>query len=287
MIWLPRGVFQLGSPRGELGRNADEQLHRAEVEDMLAVGETEVTVGQFEAFVEATRYRTQVERETSCLRVDETGAQIVADMSLSWREPGFATSDHHPVTCVSWNDARAYAAWLAGQTGKDYRLPTELEWEYAARAGSQSSRYWGDDPDAGCDFSNAADSTVLTEGASSSRIAGRRSDCRDEFLFAAPVAVLQPNAFGLHDMLGNLAEWTCSFYDRDYSGAEARCADQAGLPESGPRVIRGGSWLDPPSLVRAAARDGFPPQLGLNTIGFRVVRPLAADEAPRPGADPR
>jgi hypothetical protein len=98
--------------------------------------------------------------------------------------------------------------------------------------------------------------------------------------------VLQPNAFGLHDMLGNLAEWTCSLYDRDYSGAEARCADQAGLAGSGPRVIRGGSWLHPPGLVRAAARDGFP-QLGLKTVDFRVVGPLAADETPRRETAPR
>ncbi len=261
MVWLPPGTFQMGSPASEPGRNSDELLHRAEVRAMIAVGETEVTVGQFKEFVEETSYRSEIERETSCLRMDDAGERIIPDLDLSWRTPGFDASSHHPLTCISWNDARAYADWLSVETGHEYRLPTELEWEYAARAGSNGSRHWGDDPKTGCKLSNTADSTVISDSDSERQFVGPVTDCRDNFVFTAPVGVLEPNEFGLHDMLGNLAEWTCSVYDQGYEGGEARCADQVGLPESGPRVIRGGSWLDAPMLVRSAARDGFPPHL--------------------------
>ncbi len=187
MVWLPPGTFQMGSPASEPGRNSDELLHRAEVRAMIAVGETEVTVGQFGEFVEETSYRSEIERETSCLRMDDAGERIIPDLDLSWRTPGFDASSHHPLTCVSWNDARAYADWLSVETGHEYRLPTELEWEYAARAGSNGGRHWGDDPNTGCKLSNTADSTVISDSDSESQFVGPVTDCRDNFVFTAPV----------------------------------------------------------------------------------------------------
>jgi len=257
MVWLPAGEFQMGSPPDEAGRNPDERRHPARVPEPLAFAETEVTLAQFRGFVEDAGYRTEVDRESTCLRPDESWQELVPDMSLTWESPGYPVTDRHPVTCISWNDARAYADWLTEKTGYQYRLPTELEWEYAARAGSSSIRFWGDDPHAGCSLANTA-------------------ECKDDYRYAAPAGTLAPNPFGLRDMLGNLAEWTCSEYGKGYSGQEARCSDVAG---NAPRVFRGGSWLDAPDLVRSAARDGAPANLGLNTVGFRVVRTIPAPTA--------
>lgn len=255
MVWLPGGEFQMGSPQEEAGRNPDERLHLVQVSDPFAVSETEITLGQFRRFVEETGYRTEVDRESTCLRPDESWQQLVPDMSLSWTSPGYGVTDRHPVTCVSWNDAEAYAAWLREKTGHMYRLPTEQEWEYAARAGTRSSRFWGDDPKAGCDYANTA-------------------QCDDDHTYSAPSGIFPPNPFGLRDVLGNLAEWTCSEYGKGYGGAESRCNEEGG---ASPRVFRGGSWLDAPELVRSAARDGAPANLGLNTVGFRLVRPAQSE----------
>lgn len=253
MVWLPAGEFQMGSPPDESGRNPDEQVHLARVPEPIAMGETEVTLGKFRQFVQDTGYRTEVERDSTCLRPNETWQQLVPDMSLSWESPGYPVTHGHPVSCISWNDARAYAEWLTSKTGHQYRLPTELEWEYAARAGTGTSRYWGDDPKAGCRLANTA-------------------ECKDDHTYTAPAGTFAPNPFGLRDMLGNLAEWTCSAYGKGYSGAESRCSDTAG---SSPKVFRGGSWLDAPGLVRSAARDGAPANLGLNSVGFRLLRTLS------------
>jgi formylglycine-generating enzyme required for sulfatase activity len=179
-------------------------------------------------------------------------------MLLSWESPGYQVTDTYPVACISWNDAKAYAEWLTAKTGHRYRLPTEMEWEYAARAGTLTSRYWGDDPKAGCKLANTA-------------------ECVDDHVYSSPAGVYPPNPFGLRDIMGNLAEWTCSDYGKGYSGAEARCSESA---ERSPRVFRGGSWLDAPELVRSAARDGAPANLGLSTVGFRLVRlPASSAEA--------
>jgi formylglycine-generating enzyme required for sulfatase activity len=243
----------MGSPKGEAGRNPDERLHQVEIPGPLALGETELTVGQFRRFVEATGYRTEVDRSSTCLRPDKDWQQLVPDMTLTWESPGFAVSADHPVACIGWNDAIAYAQWLSGQTGHRYRLPTEAEWEYAARAGSGSSRFWGDDPKAGCRLANSA-------------------ECKDEHTYAAPVGTYPANGFGLREMLGNLAEWTCSDYSKTYGGPELACADPGATGGDSPRVLRGGSWLDAPALVRSAARDAAPPNLGLSTVGLRLVR---------------
>ncbi len=250
MIWLPAGEFQMGSPLGEEGRNPDEGLHAARIPQPFAVSETEITLGQFRRFIEDTGYATEVDRESTCLRPNESWQQLVPDMLLSWESPGYQVTDSHPVTCLSWNDAKAYADWLTTKTGHQYRLLTEMEWEYAARAGSTASRFWGNDPNVGCKLANTA-------------------ECADDYTYAAPAGVYPPNPFGLRDMMGNVAEWTCSDYGKGYGGAETRCSESAARS---PRVFRGGSWLDAPGLVRSAARDGAPANLGLSMVGFRLAR---------------
>ncbi len=120
--------------------------------------------------------------------------------------------DDHPVACVSWNDLQAYIAWLNRETGKRYRLPTKAEWEYAARGGTSTARFWGEDPDRACRYANIADTTKLPKGSQWNR----KHDCSDGHAFAAPVGSFQANPYGLYDMLGNLLEWTCSAYKGSY-----------------------------------------------------------------------
>ncbi|NBC15590.1 MAG: SUMF1/EgtB/PvdO family nonheme iron enzyme [Gammaproteobacteria bacterium] len=253
MVWLPAGTFTLGSPDTEAGRNPDEDQTEVRIGEPIALGETEVTVGEYRRFVAATGYQTEVAENSTCLRPDDAWQQLVPDFTLRWDRPGYEVSGRSPVACVTWNDALAYTDWLSEATGKPYRLPTEAEWEYAARAGTTTARFWGQNADAGCRLANTA-------------------ECDDTHRFAAPAGAFPPNPFGLRGILGNLGEWTCSDYDSNYRGGERRCASRPSA--AAPRVFRGGSWLDAPALVRAAARDAAPGNLALSNVGFRVLREL-------------
>ena len=183
----------------------------------------------------------------------------------SWRSPGYGQEDTHPVVCVSHEEAVAFARWLSGETGLRYRLPTEAEWEYAARAGTQTSRHWGDDPSRACGYANVVDRT-LKEGYSNWQ--WRIHDCRDGQVHTAPVGGYRANGYGLHDMLGNVWEWTCSEYDEGYGGAEQRCTSGS----EGRRVIRGGSWSNDPRRVRAAFRSRYATDYRLFYLGFRLAQ---------------
>jgi formylglycine-generating enzyme required for sulfatase activity len=168
----------------------------------------------------------------------------------NWRNPGFAQTDDHPVVCVSWNDAMAYVDWLNKQTGQMYRLPTEAEWEYADRAGTQTAYWWGVTPG-----SNRAN----CDGC------GSRWDNKQ----TAPVGSFSANPFGLYDMAGNVWEWTCSEYDPNYGGKELSCTCSE---TSGPCVLRGGSWSSVPRRLRGAARLWFNSRGGYLGGGFRLAR---------------
>ncbi len=277
---IPAGEGTMGSPPEESGHREDERLHRTRVAVPFAMSQTEITLGQFGRFVEVAGYRTEADRESACLRVDDRGVELVTDLSLIWNSPGYPVSDQNPVVCVTWNDANAYATWLSEQTGRTYRLPTEEEWEYAARGGTSTSRYWGEDPKDACYNANTADKTVLTAKDDNRRIEGARVPCRDGHLYTAPVGTYAANPWGLKDMIGNVAEWTCSVYDSGYGGAQGQCLDTRRRMGPAPMVLRGGSCLSSPDLSRSAARDGLPSNLSLNTIGFRVV----ATEQPWTGA---
>ncbi len=268
---IPAGEGPMGSPAEEIGHREDERLYRAKVAVPFAMSQTEITLGQFGRFVEVAGYRTEADRDSACLRVDDRGVELVTDLSLSWNSPGYPVSDQNPVVCVTWNDANAYATWLSEQTGRTYRLPTEEEWEYAARGGTSTSRYWGEDPKDACFNANTADETVLDTKGDNRRIEGARVPCRDGHLYTAPVGTYAANPWGLKDMIGNVAEWTCSVYDSGYGGAQGRCLDTRRRTGPAPMVLRGGSCLSSPDLSRSAARDGLPSNLSLNTIGFRVV----------------
>lgn len=158
LISVPSGAYLMGSPAQEAGRSDDEVQHEVKVSG-LAVGETEITVEQFSSFVSLTGYHPV----SRCLTdIHGTNAWLVSGKN-NWMVPGFfdyVQSNDDPVVCVSWDDAVAYASWLAKQTGKPYRLLTEAEWEYVARAGSTAPYFWGPDQEKSCDFGNVADAAA-------------------------------------------------------------------------------------------------------------------------------
>jgi formylglycine-generating enzyme required for sulfatase activity len=270
MVVIPAGEFWMGSPEDEAGRSDDERRHRVTVV-AFAMGQYEVTVGELRRFVDATGYKTDAERNEGnhqgCFAGSVTSYGYWRS-GLNWRNPGYYQKDDQPVTCVTWNDAVAYSIWLSQQTSQGYRLPSEAEWEYAARAGTTKARYWGDDPNQACRYANVADQTKSPEGHFWD---DPKHDCMDGYWYPAPVGSFQANDWNLYDMLGNVWEWTCSLYDKDYGGAETRCANKG---SSTVIVERGGSWHLAPPGVRSASRFGYSPAYRNFSAGFRLARLL-------------
>ena len=272
MVVIPAGEFTMGSPASEAGRGVDEGPQRQVSIALYALGRSEVTVAEFRRFADDSGYKTEAERDARAqgcsgfIYADPLAAGQVSQPVTSWRSPGLAQADSHPVLCVSWNDARAYAQWLSKKTGKRYRLPTESEWEYAARAGSVTARYWGDDPVQACRFANVADqSRFQTWGF------GQKHECTDGHYFTAPAGGYAPNRFGLYDMLGNAWEWTEDCWNASYAGAPAD--GSAWLTgDCAQRVCRGGSWSTVPRFARAATRYKNTADHRDNLTGFRLAR---------------
>jgi len=273
MVVVPAGRYTMGVSPGEEERErlAEEFRGRSEPRhdvavDAFAIGAHEVTRAQYRAFAAATGRST-----AGCFVW--SGAAFVHEAARSWRSPGFEQGDEHPAVCVSWEDAQAYVEWLSARTGRRYRLPSEAEWEYAARAGRASIRYWGDDASIACAYANGADRA--TRERAPNAIGSEIHDCRDGFVYTAPVGGLRPNAFGLYDMLGNAAEWTQDCWNRDYGNADARSGAAANLSgECSLRAVRGGAWDEGPAGLRAAYRVGSPTTIRVYGRGFRVARDL-------------
>jgi sulfatase modifying factor 1 len=261
MVVIYTGTFDMGSPDSEDDRSKDEgPVHRIKIA-AFAIGKTEITRGQFAEFVKTTRYSTG----DKCWTLEKGKYE---ERKGNWREPGFPQSDNDPVTCINWNDAHAYAKWLARKTGNKYRLPTEAEWEYAARGGTGTARYWGSNPDDACAYANGADKSAQAkiDGATSWSI----HHCTDGFAYTAPVGHFKANAYKLNDMLGNVWEWTGDSYHDSYVGApsDGKAWKGAGTKH----VLRGGSWNNSPSNMRAAIRYKADATLRFSSFGFRVAR---------------
>ncbi|MEO5369198.1 MAG: SUMF1/EgtB/PvdO family nonheme iron enzyme [Magnetococcus sp. DMHC-1] len=274
-VWVPKGCFEMGMSDSEMAllksdSNYDKFFKDAENRHDVCVegfwlGKHEVTVGQFRRFVASGGYRTDAERDaggqSGCFTFEVEDGKAVGKYRAgrSWRNPGFTQDEQHPVACVSWNDANAYADWMSGQGKGTFRLPTEAEWEYAARAGTRTQRYWGDGEKEACQYANVADRKYWTG-----------FDCEDGYKYTAPVGRFRANGFGLFDMLGNVWEWTCSVYDATYSGKEKKCANSG--DGGSVRVIRGGGWSNNPAGTRSALRNNSDPGGRNYNLGFRVSR---------------
>lgn len=264
MIVVPAGQFMMGSPdSGAPPADADERPHHAvAIAVPYAISRTEITRGQFRRFVVATGYVGG----TACIVWN--GKSDVLEEGRSWDDAGFAQTDAHPAVCISWDDARAYANWLSEKTRRRYRLPSEAEWEYAARGGTSSDYFWGDSVDAGCGFANAADQTARDVYPGWPVM-----NCRDGFVHTAPVASFRPNGFGIYDTAGNVWEWVEDCDHDSYVGAPADGAAWGGNPGCR-RIFRGASWHYFATSMRSANRHRDLPTVRYFSIGFRVVLDL-------------
>jgi formylglycine-generating enzyme required for sulfatase activity len=218
MVVIPAGTFRMGDIQGG-GSSNEQPVHEVSVK-RFAMGRYEVTFAEYDKFAEATG-RTKPDDK-------------------SWGR------GNRPVINVSWNDVTAYAKWLSQQTGHHYRLPTEAEWEYSARAGTETKYWWGNN--IGSNRANC-------------------SNCGDSFQYTAPVGSFKPNPFGLYETAGNVWEWTCSEYEGRYSGKEQRCAKSAGR-----FAARGASWYDRARRARSAFRNWDAPANRGGGRGVRLVR---------------
>ncbi len=260
MVALPAGVFTMGSKPGATGSVADgrEGPQRAVTLLSLAVGQDAITRGQFAEFVEATRYQTDGERNGGCFAM--VGEQWEIRPQASWKKPGFVQTDRHPAVCVSWNDAQAYSDWLRTITGHRYRLLTEAEREYAARAGSEDSYWWGE---------------AITMDDANFRAASSNETGKTPWRKATtPVQQFSPNPFGLYNVHGNVWEWVQDCQHDNYNGAPSDGSAWMKGCVSTLRGMRGGSWASPASKLRSAERAWVAPDMPTQTGGFRVARDL-------------
>jgi formylglycine-generating enzyme required for sulfatase activity len=276
MVVVPPGAFKMGSDHVERMRG-NEMRPEGPVRDVrigyaFAVGKYEVTNKEFGAFVAATGYRPA----DAC----QVWGGIDTVAGKTWREPDYGRPprDDEPVVCVSWRDAKAYTAWLSQITGKSYRLLTEAEWEYAAKAGAATTWPWGEDAQKICEYANVFDATGRADPRQTNdggAAGAEQAECSDGYAIVAPVGRFKPNAFGLYDMIGNVWEWT---EDCSAPGLyPAAPVDGSAVQAAGPcdkRAVRSASWRTRLSRQRPSFRGRDPEPTASNIFGFRVARDL-------------
>jgi formylglycine-generating enzyme required for sulfatase activity len=276
-VLVPPGTFQMGSPADEPGRKEDETLHEVTLTRPFYLGKHEVTVGQFRRFVEATKYVTDGEK-TGGGNAHDALAVWKHRPGTNWLKPGYAgpftLKDEHPVVHVSHTDATAFCAWFGKQerspgapTGS-WGLPTEAQWEWACRAGSATRFWWGKDEDTTGRVANVGDRALKRVHPDWPRAVMAMDD---GYAFIAPVCSFPSNAFGLHDMLGDVWESCSTRYGPYPKGAVTD-------PVDGDRkrgfAVRGGGWSNVAADARCATRNADPPHFCHSNLGFRVALQL-------------
>jgi formylglycine-generating enzyme required for sulfatase activity len=268
LVVVSAGEFVMGSSKEDidngLGATNEGPQHRVFIKHPVAVGRFEVTRDQFETFVRASGYKIG----DRCYTLENNTPRERADRSF--RNPGYAQSGVHPAVCVNWRDAKAYVEWLSQSTGKTYRLLSETEWEYVARAGSTLPYGFGKDATEVCKFANGADQ--------SAKLAMLPTDyaymnCTDSYPYTAPVGSFKANAIGLFDLLGNVWEWTEDCFYDDYLTAPSDGSARAGAGCQA-RAVRGGSWFSTGKSLRPAVRAKATDSARHDDVGFRVARVL-------------
>ena len=272
MVVVPHGGFRMGASETELGSvESEKPAHYVRFDRGFAMSRQAVTVGEFRRFVQATRYRPRASRRGHSVVYDERSGNFARRSGVDWQSDyaGARAADSLPALHVSVRDAEAYTQWLSVQTGRSYRLPSEAEFEYALRAGSQGRYPWGSDGVPTARFGN------LTGGNDVSP-SGRHWNNAfvsygDGYWGPAPGGSYLPNAFGLYDLGSNVSEWVSDCWHASYRRAPADGASWFN-PGCRSRVVRGGSWASSPTQARAAWRSASDSDMTSARVGFRVVR---------------
>jgi len=271
MIILPVGNYMMGATEAEFrGQDKkyqfmynDEIPRHGEHIASFAIAKFDVTRRQFSIFARETGFLGK-----GCEIYD--GKKWINDRSADWQNPGFQQTDNDPVVCVSWSDAQKYIVWLNSKfdAGKKiiYRLPTEAEWEYAARAGTITAAYWGNDARAQCEYENARDESAKRLDPSADY-----APCTDGYVYTAPVGSFKPNPWGLFDMLGNVEQWVEDCVVIGYRSPPDLSANPNACKG---RMLRGASWASIPIGVRAAGRGGIFADTRESVYGFRLARSM-------------
>lgn len=295
-VRLPAGEFLMGSDesvdalaraypgleRSRFEGLSDEApVHRVRITRAFEMARHEVTVGQFRAFLQRSGHVPESIADgtggyghnpaydpATSARGDAFEGRLPR---YSWQNPGFEQGDDHPVVNVTWNDAVALARWLSREEGRNYRLPTEAEWEYACRAGGRGRYQHGDDPAGLPRVGNTFDEQAAAHWPAWRE---RAVPGRDGHAFTAPVGSYAPNAFGVHDLHGNVWEWVSDWYGEDYY-ARPPTDDPQGPAEGNVKVRRGGSWHTWPLYTRCAFRNWNTVQTRYPLVGIRLVRDIA------------
>lgn len=277
LVVVPPGRFQMGSDDGEKNR-PEGPIHEVRIARPFALGRYEVTLREFRRFATATGYRVSPGCRVQAQQVDARSGRVEwrDDPAGSWQQPSFSQPqpEDSPVVCVGRIDAMAYARWLADSTGKPYRLPSESEWEYAAGAGLRAAYSWGNNQDLACEFGNFYDRA----GRKSSDFGWGFVDCDDDYPEIAPVGKFRPNRFGLHDMLGNVWEWTADCYRLTYDRTPRDGRPEPAAADCNNWSVRGGGWMTRPSRQRVTFRGRDPNDAHYSYFGFRVARDLTDAE---------
>ena len=276
-MWIPGGSFLMGQSDIEqrelieaLGEARYRQWYGSELPrhevsiDGFWIGKYEVTRGEFKKFLQSASYQPTALKSgwSWCMT-----HQLERKDGANFEKPGFDQGDRHPIVHVSWLDAMAMAEWLNNVSSGEFRLPTEAEWEFAARGGAASVRFWGEASENACEFANGYDiSSSVKRG-----FLWPHHACRDGFSETAPVGSFKPNGYGVYDILGNVSEWCLDGFEK-----EAYRNHAFKNPETshggGTRVIRGGGWYSAPADMRLSVRRSACPATTDDALGFRLVR---------------
>jgi len=253
MVWIAAGSFEMGSNDG----GSDEKpVHRVSITKDFGMGRYEVTNAEFVRFLNTVKRRVPQNEPWFETKKEDSDSHITGSTGNFRVESGY---ENHPVIEVSWYGATAYAKWLATQTGKKYRLPTEAEWEYVARAGTTTKYWWG----------NTASHEYANYGADS--CCSGLAKGKDRWEYTAPVGSFEPNPFGIYDTAGNAWEWVQDIYSSDYY-SNSLSSDPTGPSTGSYRVNRGGGWNSTAPYCRAALRGSNSPDHRSYALGFRLLR---------------
>lgn len=287
LVVIAPGSFTMGADEAEAKRYnlpefwgvRERPKHRVVIAQAFALGQSEITRAAFTAFVRDTGYAPA----SGCWHF--VGSEWEWDEKRSWENPGFAQGEDHPVTCINWHDANAFITWLSRKTGKAYRLPSEAEWEYAARAGTQTAFWFGNDENEVCAHMNLGDlDTRDATDWAGKKIKYQVMDdwkgqpCRDGFPFMAPVEAKPANPFGLFGMGGNGNEWVADCWHETYADTPGEQAPRVIGGDCGLRAMRGQGWTGGAAGTRSAFRLKMNATDRRFTFAFRIARDLAAEE---------